>query len=195
MAKLGFAEYFVRPRRALLTKFSAALCLLALTTAMPAYASPTGPELRAAVIVAILRFTSWKGVVPDSDSSQIKLCTTGRPNSSSFLLSASGTQKVAGRTLVVDDVAPANLESQHCNAIVIGEKISKSDFADMIDVASKQSLLTICDGCKGMDAAETIIQLDLHKQRVKFEVNLIKARAVGVSLDAQLLELASVVRK
>lgn len=165
------------------------------TTAASVQAAPTGAELRAAVIVAILRFTSWQTVVPEAEDSFVRLCAVGEPRSLSFLLPASGVQKVGGHVLLVDTLEPAAVATGQCNALVLGPRLSGRASADMFSHADAGALLTICDGCRSDDAAETIIQLDLHKQRVRFEVNLAKARASGVRLDAQLLELASVVRK
>lgn len=158
-------------------------------------AAPTGAELRAAVIVAIMRFTSWQSAVPEAEDSFVRLCAVGEPRSLSSLLPASGVQKVGGHVLVVDQLEPKEVVTGQCNALVVGPRLGARDSLDILAHADTGSLLTICDGCRSDAAADTIIQLELHKQRVRFEVNLAKARATGVMLDAQLLELASLVRK
>lgn len=194
MAKPGLNKLFVRMRLSLVSLSVAVVAMLAMSVA-PADTPPTGPELRAAVIVAILRFTSWQAVVPTTEGSQVRLCTVGRPPSARFLQSASGVQKVGGHKLVVDELKPSEVLNGQCNALVIGPQLSGGELTQQLAQVDAQALLTICDGCRGLSVAETIIQLDLHRQRVRFEVNLAKARANGVMLDAQLLELASVVRK
>lgn len=186
-----------RGRRGWLASLCAAFLIVAVLVAHVAsvQAAPTGAELRAAVIVAILRFTSWQAAVPEAEDSFVRLCAVGEPRSLPFLLPASGVQKVGGHILFVDILAPAAVADGQCNALVIGPRLSGRDSMNILAHADAGALLTICDGCRSDDAANTIIQLDLHKQRVRFEVNLAKARTNGVMLDAQLLELASVVRK
>lgn len=194
MVKTGSNKPIVRVWLSLM-KLIAAVITVFILSASPAHAAPSGPELRAAVIVAILRFTSWQSVIPPSEVSEIRLCTVGQPRSAPYLQQASGVQKVAGHVLIVDDLPDFDIGGGECHALVIGPQPLGFDFARLLAQADTQSLLTICDGCRGANAADTIIQLELHKQRVKFAVNLVKARASGVKLDAQLLELASVVRQ
>lgn len=196
MAKIGLNNPFIRICLSLMSLNAAVITVLVMFIA-PAHAAPapSGPELRAAVIVAILRFTSWQTVIPQTEISEVRLCTVGQPRSAPYLRLASGVQKVAGHVLVVDDLQLDDAVSSGCNVLVIGPQPVNADLAQILAQADTHSLLTICDGCRGGHSADTIIQLDLHKQRVKFEVNLAKARASGVMLDAQLLELASVVRK
>lgn len=194
MAKSGSNKPFGKAWLLLIKPIAVVITLCALS-ATPAHGAPSGPELRAAVIVAILRFTSWQSVIPQSEVSEVRLCAVGQPRSAPYLRQVSGVQKVAGHVLIVDDLPDFDISDRQCNALVIGPQPLGSDFARMLAQADTQSLLTICDGCRGVNAADTIIQLELHKQRVKFEVNLVKARASGVMLDAQLLELAAVVRQ
>lgn len=194
MATIGLLKPLVRKWLSLIRAIALAAIACA-ASAAHANASPTGPELRAAVIVAILRFTSWQTDAAKSDNSQVRLCAIGEPHSFPYLLPTSGIQKVAGHTLVVNEVQIDEVATKLCDALVIGSKVHYREFSELLAQADAQSLLTICDGCRTANAAGTIIQLDLHKRRVKFEVNLARARASGVKLDAQLLELASVVRE
>lgn len=169
--------------------------MLALPCTLQAQPAPTGPELRAAVIVAILRFTSWPLATPEAENSQVNVCAVGEPHSQPILLPISGQQKVAGHTLTVHAINPQHGVTSECAALVVGAKLSRRDYERIVAQASAPGLLTICDGCRDFIADDTIIQLELFKQRVRFDVNLAKARANGVMLDAQLLELASAVRK
>lgn len=155
-----------------------------------AAAAPTEGELRAAVIVAIMRFTSWQTVA--AEKAALDVCLVGEPVSASVLLAVSGQQKVATRSV---NVRPAQTSIHDCQVAVIGEEIDDEDYEQLITQSSGQSILTICDGCRRGLGEEAIIQLRLRKQRVSFEVNLARARSDNVALDAQLLELAAVVRR
>ncbi|MCR6653399.1 MAG: YfiR family protein [Cellvibrionaceae bacterium] len=156
--------------------------------AVNAVAAPSEGELRAAVIVAIIRFTSW----PVMENAVLEVCLVGRPVSENILLSISGKQKVATRTL---NVHVAKRGSDDCQVMVIGADVGDAEYEQLMAAATEKAILTVCDGCRRGQGEEAIIQLKLRQQKVIFEVNLVQARSSGVSLDAQLLELATVVRK
>lgn len=177
-----------------LTGFGLACSLYALLLAnallLPtAQANPTEAELRAAVIVAIMRFTAWPPASPHINS-ELDVCLAGNPISAVHLLPVSGQQKVAGHTLNVKPITNGNVTG--CDVLVVGGSERSSDLLQAADAAS---VLSICDGCKRDLGNHAIIRLTLRRQRVNFEVNLAKAKHNGLALDAQLLELASVVRK
>jgi len=153
-------------------------------------AAPSEGELRAAVIVAIMRFTSWQA--DPVDKSMLDVCLVGKPVSESVLLSISGEQKVATRVL---NVRLVKRQLDACQVVVIGGDINEGEYERLIIEANEKSMLTVCDGCRRGLGEDAIIQLRLRQQRVSFEVNLSRARSSGVALDAQLLELATVVRK
>lgn len=167
-------------------------CLLGVATFSSCYASaaPSEGELRAAVIVAIMRFTSWQ--TDSVDRPVLDVCLAAKPISETVLLAISGEQKVATRTL---NVRPVKRQLDACQVLVIGEDINEVEYERLIAEANEKSMLTVCDGCRRGLGEEAIIQLRLRQQRVSFEVNLSRAKSNGVALDAQLLELATVVRK
>lgn len=157
---------------------------------LEAAAAPSEGELRAAVIVAIMRFTSWDAV--PAEKPVLDVCLVGKPVSAAVLLDISGEQKVATRTL---SVRSAHAGIDQCQALVIGEDINEDEYEQLIAHANGQSMLTVCDGCRRGLGEDAIIQLRLRQQRVSFEVNLARARSNNVALDAQLLELAALVRR
>lgn len=158
--------------------------------ALNAAEAPSEGELRAAVIVAIMRFTSWETVA--AENPLLNVCLLGKPVSGAVLLAVSGEQKVAARTL---NVRPIQRNIDDCQVMVIGADIDNEVYEQRIAQADGQSILTVCDGCRRGLGDDAIIQLKLRQQRVSFEVNLARARSNGVALDAQLLELAAVVRR
>jgi hypothetical protein len=157
---------------------------------LDAAAAPSEGELRAAVIVAIMRFTSWEAV--PAEQPVLDVCLVGNPVSAAVLMSVSGEQKVATRTL---NVRPVTSDVDSCQVMVIGEDIDDDEYEQLIALTDGQSILTVCDGCQRGLGEDAIIQLRLRQQRVSFEVNLTRARSNNVALDAQLLELAAVVRR
>lgn len=169
------------------------LVLACLLSPAKTLANPTEAELRAAVIVAIMRFTTWPQVATEPPSN-LQVCLSGEPQSASHLLRVSGQQKIAGRTVQVAG-SPPDSDIGACHVLVLGEVLNRERFSSLLQAADNHSILTVCDGCENSRHEDTIIHLTLRKQRVNFEVNLAKAKSNGVALDAQLLELASVVRK
>jgi len=172
-----------------LTRLLSGAALYCCFSALAAHAAPNEGELRAAVIVAIMRFTSWTNISPDE--TRLDVCLTGRPLAELSLLAVSGKQKVSSRALHVRQVWR---DIKACQVLVMGSEVD-TEFDQLLADAASQSTLTICDGCRRGLGEDAIIQLKLRQQRVSFEVNLEKAKNSGVTLDAQLLELAAVVRK
>jgi hypothetical protein len=156
--------------------------------AVSAVAAPSEGELRAAVIVAIMRFTAW----PAAEKPVLEVCLVGKPISQNTLLSIDGEQKVAGRALRVN---PQRRTLEDCQVLILGEGVGEAEYERLITEADERAILTVCDGCKRGLGEDAIIQLRLRQQKVSFEVNLLRARSSGIALDAQLLELATVVRK
>lgn len=156
-----------------------------------AYGAPSEGELRATVIVAIMRFTSWAETIPDDG--QLNVCLVGQPISEVSLLAADLQQKVASRALHARRVVRRDIES--CQVLVMGGDLNEPEYEQLLAAADAKSVLTVCDGCRRGLGEDAIIQLKLRQQRVSFEVNLARAKSSGVALDAQLLELAAVVRK
>lgn len=171
------------------------LILAVVWAAAPAAHAVTANEgkLRAAVIVGIMRFTSWPNQPQINDAESLDLCLIGRPTSQEFLLPISGERKVAGKALSVREVPQAKIHQ--CRVLVIGSGVSRGDTEQLLRLADGLSMLTVCDGCRNDFADGPIIYLTLRKQKVNFAVNLVRAKQTGVLLDAQLLELASEVRK
>lgn len=152
-------------------------------------ATPNEGELRAAVIIAIMRFTSWEAIAPEES---LEICLLGKPLSGDVLLAVGGEQKVAAHTLSVRSIQD---DINNCQVMVIGSDIDNNLYERLIAQADGQSILTVCDGCRRGFGEDAIIQLRLRQQRVSFEVNLARARSNNVALDAQLLELATLVRR
>jgi len=146
-------------------------------------------QLRAAVTVGVLRFTSWQ----DPAQNAIELCLIGKPISEPFLLPVDGEANIGRKVLTVRRAKPAKW--QGCHALVMGGQLSDVHSKAALVYAAAQHVLTVCDGCSSTVAPDTMIQLRLEKKRVRFEVNLGKANDAAVRLDASLLELATDVRK
>ncbi len=150
-------------------------------------------ELRAAVTVGVLRFTSWNDRELLSTSDELSLCLVGSPISEPYLVPANGVAKVGKKNLNVSLLGGEDWSQ--CHSFVIGSKVKQERVRTILSYAQANNSLTVCDGCAERVDQDMMITLRLDDQRVRFEVNLAKALAANIRLDASLLELASQVRK
>lgn len=194
-------------------KACAASCVLAVVLFLPPLqanlyaahtkANPSEKKLRAAVIVGILRFTSWSP--PASDPKivpvptpepnaplplDIQICLAGNPLASSHLTPLDGKHRIKGRHVKVRLVSLAS-EIRGCQVLVLGEDIKRQTSKAMLKYANKNAMISLCDGCSKRSASDAIVSLVLRKHRINFEVDWVKAKANGILFDASLLELAS----
>jgi len=149
------------------------------------------PQLRAAVILGIVRFSSW----PNQDVGEkfLNVCTLGNPIAGQGLMPISKSYKVADKTLVIH-VLVNYKKTDSCDVIIYGQDLNVLDFSRSLQRTAAQPILTICDGCKTLDT-ETTIKLIQRNNRIGFEVNLGNANKQGIIISSSLLELASEVRR
>ena len=149
------------------------------------------PQLRAAVILGIIRFTSW----PHQNDSKknLNVCTLGEPLSKSELLPISNLHKVANRTLIVS-VLNGVKNIDVCDVLIFGPNLKIVDFSRRLQQTVALPIITICDGCNTLDT-QTTIKLIQRSNRIGFEVNLVNANKQKVIFSSSLLEIASEVRQ
>jgi hypothetical protein len=151
------------------------------------------PQLRAAVILGVLRFTSWSH--HDSSEKYLDVCTIGEPIAEPALLPISKLRKVANQTLLVRNLdGKKDVKIDSCDVLVYGAGSKKASLSLSLQHTDAHPVLTICDGCKLSTAATTIRLIQLGG-RIGFEVNLDNANKQGLILSSSLLELASEVRR
>lgn len=176
----------------IVARISVAFCVLVFCCelSVASVTASTEGELRAAIIVAIMRFTVWPNL--SEEQKMLNLCLAGKPMSEDALMTNMDGQMVASRSLSVFRVQG---DISHCQVLAIGSGVREAEFETLSVQSEALNILTICDGCRRGLGEESIIHLKLRQQRISFEVNLVRAKKNDVALDAQLLELASVVRK
>jgi hypothetical protein len=151
------------------------------------------PQLRAAVILGVLRFTSWSH--HDGSEKYLDVCTVGDPVAAPTLLLVSKLHKVVNKTLLVRNLdGKKNIKIDSCDVLVFGAGSRKVSLSLGMQHTAAHPVLTICDGCKLPDAATTIKLIQIGN-RIGFEVNLENANIHGINLSSSLLELASEVRR
>ncbi len=138
-------------------------------------------QLRAGVIVAILRYTQWRD---DRDGADLPVCVIGHSLGFETLLASGASIPVADRMLALQRLESIERVSD-CAAVVVGRDLTPA----VRTALARLPLLTICDGCD--HAEDHTVNLFMLNQRIRFTVNLASAREAEVSFGAAMLELAA----
>lgn len=165
------------------------LWILGLTTPISIAAEvPKGEaRLRAAIIVGILRYTTWNGEV--EDDAELLICSVGKTYSANVLKTEKNRVNVHGRKLKLTP-RQVNEDLSSCPVVIYGdlsdEPLPAAPSANYINQ------LTICDGCS-IERSPAIIRLTRQGGRIGIEVNLAKAKKNGLKFSSDMLELATIV--
>ncbi len=167
--------------------FLLGLCLV-FSFAPPVSAEPgagtvSEPELRAATVIGVIRYTQWEEGIKD----QVKLCLVGEAESFQHIEALHGTAIFPKTTLHVEKISVANqAKLNSCQVVVLGRISSaKIDARHMT-----QPCLIICNRCDGSLKHDSVT-LRKKDGRIIFDVNLRRAKASRVSFRAAMLEIAA----
>ncbi len=147
------------------------------------------PELRAAVIVGILRFTSW----PERAPGDYRLCTLGAPLSEPVLLGLSGRALIGTHAIDVRVLDAGQVQRTPCEVVVMGSGMDARTAKALLEDANHHGVLTVCDGC-GRHAQNSMVNLVRNGDRIGFEINTAITQSKGLLFSSALLELASRVK-
>lgn len=159
-------------------------------------ASESGPiadedKLRAAIVLGIVRFTSWPEDVQKHKN--LYLCTLGKPLSSKILVNVSGQHKYRNQPIIATVLEKKIFDASDCNVLVLGNGIKPKTLQKILPGSDAHAVLTICDGCKkGIGSMVHLMRTD---NRIGFKVNLELASEAGLNFRSALLEIASEVKK
>jgi len=169
----------------------AGVATLLLGPAIPAAAQSSGSQnkLKAAIVSKIPQFVEWPQDM--AGRSSLEVCVHGedplRPDLLAFFVNESlGSAPVVVRELGSD----ADLEG--CHVLYVSARIH-DDHPELLRKAATRPILTVGDGEHFLDAGG-IVQLRLVQGRMRFDVNAVSARHVGLRISSQLLQLAVNVR-
>lgn len=151
-------------------------------TASAAASKANEDQVRAAVVVGIVRYTIWNEDVGDA----LNFCLVGESPSFPFIRALNNQKRFLGIPLKIIDIKgddQAALSS--CEVVVLGTTENSSPKLDNVS-----SCLTICDRCNKSeeDSAVVIQKVD---NRIRFNVSLKKAKALGIAFKSAMLELAA----
>lgn len=164
------------------------LCPLLAMLASPAVrpADTTELQLKAALIYKFAQFTNW----PSLAGAEFKLCVLGE---AAF---AEELEKLRTKTLSRLPVSigyPATAEAAKSCQVVYLNPEARSDLARWRAALNGLPILTVSDFPEAWQA-DAMIVFSVEPGGAKFKINLSAARAVGLSMSAQMLQLAQQVR-
>ena len=145
------------------------------------------PKLRAAIVLGIIRYSSWPDDV--EMSGQLNLCSIGAPQSEQILTHVTGQHKYHDLSIMVYPQSNSTQKLVKCHALIIGPALDNKSAQHIIDKSGSHGLLTICDGCQ-IDRSTAMVTLVRRDKRIAFHVDLAQSKTAGISFSSALLELA-----
>lgn len=162
-------------------------CVLALYCTSPGVNATTEEDIRSAVIVAMLRFTTWQAEEVTAREN-LKLCSYGSPLSQQRLDIGIQEAPAFGKQLSHEKLKnPDRLAG--CDVVILGPKSEP-----VLSAAQLKDKLSICDGCIANRKIVVAI-IELIDDNIKFDINLESADKAGIKLSSDLLILANEVKR
>ena len=165
--------------------------VITLTVHADTQATAEEPKLRAAIVLGIIRYSSWPDDV--DMAGQLNLCSIGAPQSEQILTQVSGQHKYHDLSIMVYTHSISQLKPGKCNALIIGPALDTKSARYLMDKNISHGLLTICDGCQ-LNRSIAMVTLVRRSKRIAFDVDLAQSKSAGISFSSALLELALRVR-
>lgn len=169
----------------------ACLCLLFSLTAPSALAldgDEKEDDVRAAIIMAILRYTTW-----EADVEFFNICLLGNNPRFSRLERIDDSIKIHDKPIQISRLTHSkyakNKKNKSCQVILVGE----NNTIDIEKLLGKSACVVICDDCEHERALSAIV-VRKDKDRIRFDVDLTNATSQGVKFSAKMLELAASVK-
>ena len=141
-------------------------------------------QLRAGVVIGVLRFTSWSEPVA---SGVLNICGLGEAPGFKELAQSRSKIAIADRQLTFKSLDNIGA-NDGCTAVIVGANVDKKKLATL----KQLPVLSICDTCDDPD--QHAVALFMNNQRIRFSVDRTLEKHAGVQFSAAMLELAAEVK-
>jgi hypothetical protein len=168
----------------------ALVATLSMATTVPAIADPTEQEVKAAMIINILRFVEWPEAAFSAPHAPIVVAIMGKDQVSESLDPMLRGKNVDGHPLEVRRLK-ATEDARVCQVLYIASS-ERRHTPSILEALGKSSTLTVSDFEDFVDEGGHI-DLQLMDQRVHVIVNLRNVQDAHLKLSARLLSLAQIV--
>ncbi len=148
---------------------------------------PESAQVKAAFVFNFFKFVEWPAQAKSQTPRGIGLCVIGnRPLDGNLSLLAG--RKVGARVIdIIHNPSPAS--ASPCHIAYIAD-LDSSFLRDLQRVAPGAPTLTVSDQ-RGFIDEGGMIELRIIDGKVRFDINLLVARAANLQLSSQLLQLAN----
>ena len=171
--------------------FISAVATLALVASAAAQVGrPSEYQVKAVYLFNFSRFVDWPQQL--STDSAFAICVLGRDPFGAALDAALAGESVGGKSVVARRVSQAE-EAAGCRIVYISTS-EEGRLKEILAVFDRASMLTVSD-IPRFSQRGGMIQFVLQGDRVRFEVNLTSAAGAGLRLSADLLKVATAVRR
>jgi hypothetical protein len=138
-------------------------------------------QLRAGVVIGVLRYASWTTPLT---SGVINICSLGQAPGFKELAQSRSKITISDKELIfrpLDNIS----NNEGCAVIIVGAEVDNKKLA----MVKQLPVLSICDTCDYPD--QHAIALFMSNQRIRFTVDRTLAKQAGVQFSAAMLELAA----
>ncbi|HUK26465.1 MAG TPA: YfiR family protein [Terriglobales bacterium] len=156
------------------------------------HSRPTESQVKAAYLYGFGRFVQWPAPANSPKDSPFNICVLGEDPFGATLDATLAGQSLAGRKVAARRISSPK-DSSACQILFLGPS-EEGQLSEIIGSLDKAAILTVSD-MPHFTERGGMIQFVLEGDRVRFEVNLTAAQNAGLSLSAELLQVALAVRK
>lgn len=159
--------------------------------AIPVHAAVSEAEVKAAFLPRFARYVTWPPSATPGGSSPYVLCVIGSDPFGGGLDSATRTQSIDGRRIVVRHMDSTASAGQCHIAYVTGSR--SQSVGQMLAALRGKPVLTVTDSQSGNNRG--MIHFAVVDGRVRFYIDEAEASSDGISISSRLLALAIGVRQ
>src|SRR5258706_6719516 len=149
-------------------------------------------EVKAAYLYNFGRFVRWPGNVPTAQDKSFSICILGQDPFGPTLDATLVGESLDGKPVVVRRISRAQ-DVGDCRILFISS--TEENHLKQILAALENALVLTVSDMPDFSRRGGMIQFVLEGSRVRFEINLASAEAAELVVSAELLQVASTVRK
>lgn len=173
--------------QSLITSLLSSLAFSSALAATPEYA------VKAAFIEKLTHFVDWPANSQLSDPQHVfKLCVIGKNPFGGSLQKLAGLTKIKGKEIVFLNISVSQ-DIQGCDLLFVSNR-SHQPVSEILAETKNLPVLSISD-IPGFAQSGGLVNFYTDKGRLRFEVNLGKAKAAGFIINPRFLKLARIVNK
>lgn len=146
--------------------------------------------LKAGFLINFSQFTTWPRTAFGSPQSPFVIGIIGPDPFGPTLEAVVDGVDVGGRRIEIRRLATGD-EVRRCHILFVGT-MNARELKRMVDLVGSAPVLTVGDG-DGFLEAGGVVAFRIENNRVRFDVNAVAARRVGLTLSSEMLQYARVV--